>query len=56
LASAVANVSGFGPDEYDISLLSLPSTKFLGANDIKLASLQIDLEDKLRVLLDVTSE
>ena len=56
LASAVATVSGFGTRDADISLLSLPSTKFLGLNDIKLSSLRIDLEDKLETLIDATKE
>ena len=56
LASAVANVAGFGAEQSEISLLSLPSTKFLGLNDIKLASLRIDLEDKVEALIEVMSE
>ncbi len=55
LASAIANVSGFGNPEENISLPNLPSTKFLGLTDIKLASLRIDLEDKLEPLFEITS-
>ena len=54
LASAVANGAGFGAPEEGASLLSHPSTKFLGITDIRLASLRIDLEDKVKPLLDIT--
>jgi hypothetical protein len=56
LGSAEATVSGSGARDAGISLLSLPSTKFLGLNDIKLASLRIDLEEKLEALIDTTKE
>jgi len=53
LASDLADVSGFGLHESDVSLLTHPSTKFLGLNDMKLASLRVDIEDKLAPLLDI---
>jgi hypothetical protein len=56
LGSAVATVSGFGTRDAETSLLSLPSTKSLGLNDIKLASLRIDLKEKLEALIDATKE
>lgn len=56
LSSALANVSGFGGEGSDVSLLSLPSTKFLGLSDVKLASLRIDLEDKVKALVEAISE
>ncbi|HOJ32095.1 MAG TPA: HDOD domain-containing protein [Candidatus Hydrogenedentes bacterium] len=52
-SSAVATVSGFGLKNENISLLSLPSTKFLGLSDIKIASLRVNLEDKVKTLLEV---
>lgn len=55
LSSALADASGFGEPLSDISLLNHPATKFLGLNDIKLATLRIDLEDKVQPLLEATS-
>lgn len=54
-SSAVATVSGFGikKENEAISLLSHPSTKFLGLSDIKIASLRVNLEDRVKTLLDV---
>lgn len=54
LASAIANVSGFGGQQSDISLLSHPSAKALGLNDLKLASLRVDLEEKLAPFLEIS--
>jgi len=56
LASAMANVSGYGSQQANASLLSLPSTKYLGLNDVKLASLRIDIEDKVEAMIDAMSE
>lgn len=55
LSSAIADVSGFGVGESDISLLSHPSSKFLNLNDVKLAALRVDLEDKLAPLIEIIS-
>lgn len=57
LASAIANVSGFGFEPRSmISLVSLPSAKFLNVNDVRLATLRIDLEDKVTPLLELVLE
>lgn len=56
LASAMANVSGYGSQPGTTSLLSLPSTKYLGLNDVKLAALRIDIEDKVEAMIDAMSE
>jgi len=53
LSSAIADASGFGVCERDISLLSHPSSKFLNLNDVKLAALRVDLEDKLAPLIEI---
>lgn len=54
LANAVANVEGFAIFEQPkISLVSHPSTKFLGLTDFKLATLRVDLEDKIAPLLEI---
>lgn len=56
LASAIADASGYGTGPYEeISLLSSPSAKHLGMTDIKLASIRVDLEDKLAPLFEVAS-
>ncbi|MBN2310163.1 MAG: HDOD domain-containing protein [Candidatus Hydrogenedentes bacterium] len=55
LASALADASGYGMAEDAVSLLGHPSTKYLGLNDIKLATLRVDLDDKLKALLEVTT-
>lgn len=53
LASAVADASGFGLTTAPPSLLSFPSTKFLGLSDTKLAALRVNLEDRIEPLLKV---
>ncbi|GMW01560.1 MAG: hypothetical protein AMXMBFR84_26970 [Candidatus Hydrogenedentota bacterium] len=53
LGSALANASGYGVSDVEVSLLSHPATKYLGFNDIKLATLRVDLEDKLAPLFDL---
>jgi HD-like signal output (HDOD) protein len=53
LATALATASGYGiSEEGDVSLLSHPSSKFLALNDIKLATLRVDLEDRLAPLIE----
>ena len=53
LATSLATASGYGlSEEGGPSLLSHPSSKFLGLNDIKLATLRVDLEDKLAPLIE----
>lgn len=54
LASALATQSGCGLEAPTDTLLNHPSCQFLGLNDIKLAGLRVDLEDKLQALLEVT--
>ena len=54
LASEIADVSGFGEADEDASLMSHPSSRYLGLNDLKLASLRVDLEDKLAPYLEIT--
>jgi len=54
LASEVADLSGFGEAEGDVSLMGHPSARYLGLNDLKLAGLRVDLEDKLAPYLDIT--
>jgi len=53
LASEVANVSGFGLEDTDVSLVSHPSNRFLGLSDMKLATLRVDIEDELAPLLSL---
>ncbi len=55
LAGAVAEVSGFSVYDGATSLLSHPSTKYLGLSDIKLAALRADLEDSVRPLLEIAT-
>ena len=52
LANAVAHVSGFGSEhEVDISLISFPSSAYFSLTDIKLATLRVDLDEKMESLL-----
>jgi HD-like signal output (HDOD) protein len=53
LANKLAYVSGlgFGEDSSDESLMDHPSTSFLQLSDIKLASIRVDLEEKLEALM-----
>jgi HD-like signal output (HDOD) protein len=55
LAGAVADTSGFSVNEGATSLLSHPSTKYLGLSDIKLAILRADLEDAVQPLLEIAA-
>jgi HD-like signal output (HDOD) protein len=54
LGSALASLAGHGEDPGEASLLSLPATKYLGLNDMKLAMLRADLDAELDVLREVT--
>ncbi len=56
LSNAVAKVEGFtvAPHE-EIYLVSHPSAHFLNLDDLRLASLRVDLADRLEVLIDVVS-
>lgn len=56
LASAIADASGFGNGEIPGSLLSMSCTKFLGLNDVKLATLRIDIEDHVTPLLELLEQ
>jgi HD-like signal output (HDOD) protein len=56
LASAIANTSGFGNGEIPVSLLSMSCTKFLGLNDVKVATLRIEIEDKVAPLLELLDQ
>ncbi len=53
LSDAVSRVLGYGSSAGtdDQSLLSHPSSSFLGLSDIKLAGLRVDLDEKLEELL-----
>lgn len=53
LASRVAGLSGygFGEGQHDTSLLSNPSAAFLGLNDVRLATLRVDLMDRLESVM-----
>ena len=53
LGSAIAEASGFGISGEPPSLLGHPATKFLGLNDLKLATLRVDLEEKIQPLVEV---
>lgn len=53
LAKAVAKVAGFSVHDGAASLLSHPSTKYLGLTDIKLAMVRADLEDAVRPYLEL---
>ncbi len=53
LAEMIAEVSGFGTGEEVVSLSTHPSAHALGLNDIKLAALRVELEEKLAPLLDI---
>jgi HD-like signal output (HDOD) protein len=57
LASRIAHMSGFGfGTEDDTSLISHPSAAFLGLNDIRLATLRVDLLERLEPLLGALGE
>ncbi|MCP4643425.1 MAG: HDOD domain-containing protein [bacterium] len=49
---AMATGFGFGPDDEIPSLVSLPSAKYLGLSDVKIATLRVDLEDRLGEFID----
>ena len=53
LAESVATVSGYGTaDVSDITLLGHPSAQYFGLTDVKLASLRVDLEERVETLLE----
>ncbi len=53
LASLIATVEGYGLYEVEDKYLSTNnSARYLSMNDIKLASLRVDLQDKLQALFD----
>lgn len=56
LANGIANAAGYGLNKKPVSLLGLPSTKFLNIKDTRLAVLRVDLEDKLAPLLEITGQ
>ena len=56
LANAIANVAGYGLGKKDVSLLGMPSSKFLNIKDTRLAALRVDLEDKLAPLLQIIGQ
>jgi len=53
LANAIANSAGYGLNKKKVSLLGLPSTKFLNIKDTRLAALRVDLEDRIDPLLSI---
>ena len=54
LAAAVATASGYGTsDGSDVTLLGHPSAQSFGLTDVKLASLRVDLEDRVEPLLEL---
>ncbi|MBI5094370.1 MAG: HDOD domain-containing protein [Candidatus Hydrogenedentes bacterium] len=54
LASRIAHISGFGfGEDSGSSLVSHPSTAFLGLNDVRLATLRVDLMERLDNVLGV---
>jgi hypothetical protein len=55
LADALAGLTGEGPkeEEPDASLISHPSSAYLGLTDMKLAILRVDLEEKLEGILPI---
>ncbi len=55
LSTAIASHEGFGITQGDQALVSHPSAKFLNMNDVKLATLRVDLEDKIAPLLEIGS-
>jgi len=56
LSSAIARASGFGlGNGEDLSILSHPSTKYLGLGDLKIATLRVELEDRVEPLLDLAA-
>lgn len=57
LAASIATASGFGPWEQgtDDLLMAHESTQYLGLTDIKLASIRVDLEDRIAPLLQVAA-
>ncbi|MCX5769839.1 MAG: HDOD domain-containing protein [Candidatus Hydrogenedentes bacterium] len=56
LANAIANACGYGLGKKNVSLLGLASSKFLNIKDTRLASLRVDLEDKLAPLLQIIGQ
>ncbi|MBI2422462.1 MAG: HDOD domain-containing protein [Candidatus Hydrogenedentes bacterium] len=55
MANAVAKVEGYGMrGKEDILLLSHPSARYLNFNDMKLATLRVDISEKLEALLDAS--
>lgn len=57
LASRIAHISGYGfGAEESSSLISHPSAAFLGLNDIRLATLRVDLMERLEPLLGVLGD
>ncbi|MBX7254717.1 MAG: HDOD domain-containing protein [Candidatus Hydrogenedentes bacterium] len=55
LAELIAEVSGFGTREPAVSVSAHPSAHALGLNDIKLAALRVDIEEKLAPMLEISS-
>ncbi|NIA14638.1 MAG: HDOD domain-containing protein [Nitrospiraceae bacterium] len=54
LAESMATVSGYGiTEENDITLLGHPSAQYFGLTDVKLASLRVDLEERVEPLLEL---
>ena len=53
LSALIANVEGFGLYEVEDKFISTNvSARYLSLNDVKLAGLRVDLEDKLQALFD----
>ena len=56
LANAIAHQSGYPSDyELETSLLTHPSTSFFSLSDIKIATLRVDLEERMEVLLQASA-
>lgn len=56
LSNLIASVQGYGVEPAaEVFLASLPSARYLGLTDIKIAALRVDLADKLDALLDASS-
>ena len=53
LSEAVAGASGFSVGSGSASLVTHPSTKYLGLSDIKLAVMRADLEDAIKPILAI---
>ena len=57
LASAIASASGFPALEHmeESMLMAHPSSQFLGLGDVKIATIRVDLEDRVAPLLDAAA-